>query len=169
MSKTTIEALVEGGKASGGPPLGPALGPTGINVSEVVAAINEKTKDFEGMKVPVKVIVDTESKTFDIQIGTPPTSALIKKELGLEKGSGDGKPVGDLTFQQLLKITRMKEDALLGSDLKARVKEVLGTCISMGITVEGKSPKDVITEIENGVYDAQLSTDLSSKENTENK
>ena len=73
--------------ATAGPPLGPALGPLGINIMNVIKAINDKTKDFEGMKVPVKVIVDTATKDFEITVGTPPTSALIKGELGSEKGS----------------------------------------------------------------------------------
>ena len=78
----TIEVLVEGGKASAGPPLGPALGPLGVNVMQVVNAINEKTKHFDGMKVPVKVIVDPKTKGFEIEVGTPPVTALILKELG---------------------------------------------------------------------------------------
>ena len=77
----TIEALVDGGQASAGPPLGPALGPMGINIKAVIDKINEETKAFDGMKVPVKVIVDTSAKTFEIEVGTPPTSSLIMKEL----------------------------------------------------------------------------------------
>ena len=73
-----VEALVEGGKASAGPPLGPALGPMGVNIGEVINQINEKTKDFKGMKVPVIVIID--GKNFKIKVGTPPISAMIKKE-----------------------------------------------------------------------------------------
>ena len=74
------------GKATPGPPLGPALGPLGVNVVQVVAKINEKTKAFEGMKVPVKVIVDPKTKTFEIKVGTPPTSALLVKEIRLRRG-----------------------------------------------------------------------------------
>ena len=79
----TVEALVDGGRASAGPPLGPALGPKGVNIGQVIAKINEKTKAFEGMKVPVKVLIN-DDKTFDIKVGTPPMSALIKGELGVE-------------------------------------------------------------------------------------
>ncbi|HDJ50955.1 MAG TPA: 50S ribosomal protein L11, partial [Thermoprotei archaeon] len=84
MPKQVIEVLVEGGKATPGPPLGPALGPLGVNVAQVVKAINEATKEFEGMKVPVKVIVDVATRQFEIEVGLPPTSALILKELGIE-------------------------------------------------------------------------------------
>jgi large subunit ribosomal protein L11 len=66
-----IEALVEGGKASAGPPLGPALGPLGVNIMQIINTINDKTKQFSGMKVPVKVIVDPKTKDFEIQVSTP--------------------------------------------------------------------------------------------------
>ena len=74
--KKSISALVSGGEASAGPPLGPALGPMGVNVLQVVNTINEKTKDFPGMKVPVKVEVDTETKKFTIEVGIPPHSCF---------------------------------------------------------------------------------------------
>jgi len=154
MAKETVETLVEGGKASAGPPLGPALGPTGINVGDVVNAINEKTKDYEGMKVPVSVIIDTNTKTFEIEIGTPPTSALIKKELGLEKGSQKGDEiVGNLTIDQLIKVTNMKRSNLLGNSLKASAKEVVGVCISMGVSIEEVNPREFSAEIDSKKYD----------------
>ncbi|MFQ5974787.1 MAG: 50S ribosomal protein L11 [Candidatus Hydrothermarchaeales archaeon] len=146
---------MEGGKASGGPPLGPALGPAGVNVTAVVNAINEKTKDFEGMKVPVKVVVDPASKVFEIVVGSPPTSAVIMKELGVEKGSGEAgtNVAADLPLATAIKIARMKSDSLLATDLKKATKEILGTCISMGITVDGKGGKDVQKEITEGLHD----------------
>ncbi|MDD1771323.1 MAG: 50S ribosomal protein L11 [Methanomassiliicoccales archaeon] len=154
----TIEVLVDGGKATPGPPLGPALGPTGINVVQVVGAINEKTRGFVGMKVPVKVIIDQKTKTFEIKVGTPPTSALLFKELGIEKGAGAPKAgkVGNITIQQAVKIAHMKQDSLTGGDVKARVLEVLGTCVSCGITVEGMDAKDAQKELKTGNWDAKL-------------
>jgi len=160
MVKLTVPALVEGGKASAGPPLGPALGPTGLNVSQVIAAINEKTKEFAGMQVPVKVIVDKEAKTFEVEVGTPPVSALVKKELGLtapvkeEPGVKGKKPIGSLSMQQCVKIARMKGDAFLARSLKKAVKEVLGTCLSMGVLVEGKPAKQALKELEEGKFDS---------------
>lgn len=149
-----LEVLVDGGKATPGPPLGPALGPLGVNVIQVVNAINEKTKAFAGMKVPVTLTVDSKTKAFEIKVGTPPTSALILKELKVEKGSGSPKAtkVGNLTVQQVLKIGEMKKDSMLGKSKKERFKEVVGTCVSMGVTVDGKEPKQVIKEIEEGGY-----------------
>ncbi|MFQ5800585.1 MAG: 50S ribosomal protein L11 [Candidatus Hydrothermarchaeales archaeon] len=150
-----IDALVEGGKASAGPPLGPALGPAGVNINQVIGTINEKTKVFDGMKVPVKVIVDPATKSFEIEVGTPPASALIIKELGIEKGSGEAGAnfVGNLALEQIIKIAKMKKDSLLATDTKAGVMEIAGTCVSMGITIEGKSTKDFQKEVSNGNYD----------------
>jgi len=153
-----LQVLVDGGKATPGPPLGPALGPLGVNIVEILKAINEKTKSFEGMKVPVTLIVDPKTKTFTIEVGTPPTSALIAKELKVEKGSGDpGKTrVGNLSLAQGIKIANMKADAMLAKTLKARVLEVVGTCVSMGVTVEGKPANEFSKDIQAGKYNKQL-------------
>lgn len=151
-----IESLVEGGKASAGPPLGPALGPTGINIKDVVEVINQKTKDFAGVKVPVKIIIDPATKKFEVEIGTPPSSALIKMELGLEKGGKDKTMVGDLTIEQLLKIAGMKRSKLLANDLKASAKEIAGTCVSMGISVEGMSPREFQKAVDEGKFDEKF-------------
>ncbi len=147
MKKETVEILIEGGKATGGPPLGPKIGPMGLNINEVVGKINEKTAGFKGMKIPVKVILDPKTKSYEIEIGTPPTSALIKKELGIEKGTSDGNAVADLSFEQLIQITEMKKSALLGGDLKGALKEVIGTCRSVGVTIDGKPPAQITKEI----------------------
>lgn len=149
-----LEVLVDGGKATPGPPLGPALGPLGVNVIQVVNAINEKTKAFAGMKVPVTLTVDSKTKAFEIKVGTPPTSALILKEIKIEKGSGSPKStkIGNLTIQQALRIAEMKKDSMLGKTKKERFKEVVGTCVSMGVTVDNKEPKQVIKDLEAGNY-----------------
>ena len=158
MPMTTVEALVDGGKASAGPPIGPALGPLGVNIMMVVKAINEKTAAFSGMKVPVKIAIDTKTKDFTVTVGTPPTSSLIKSELGIDKApQKPGSEVGgNLTLDQLMKIARMKEDSLLGANLKSRMKEVLGTCVSMSINCEGKSPRDMIKDMNKGDYDGDI-------------
>jgi len=154
---------VEGGNASPGPPLGPALGPLGVNVGAVVAKINEATKDFKGMKVPVDVEVDTETKQFTVTLKTPSTSALIAKEAGIDKGSGTpGKEAkGNISFQTVVKIAKMKMNDTYAKSLKSVVKEVLGTCQSMGVTVDSKQPKEVIKEVEKGLYDNILSKEAA--------
>jgi large subunit ribosomal protein L11 len=148
-----VDALVDGGSANPGPPLGPSLGVLGVNTAKVVAEINEKTKDYKGMKVPVKIIVDQETKSFEVKVGSPPVSALVKKELGLEKGTKDGSPVGNLTFKQLLKVAGAKKDSLLAKDMKAAVKEVVGVCQGLGVTVEGRPAKELTGEINEGLFD----------------
>lgn len=156
--KSTVKALVDGGKAAPGPPLGPALGPLGVNVAQIVAKINEKTTAFEGMKVPVRIIVDKKTKQFDVEVGSPPVSALIRKQLGLEKGAKTaGKEVvGDLTFAQAIELAKLKLSGTLAKGLKTAVKEVMGTCVSMGVTVDGKDAREVQREIDDGKHDEEL-------------
>jgi len=152
--KKIVNLLVSGGQATAGPPLGPALGPLGVNVLEIVNKINELTKDYAGMKVPVKVTVDSETKEFDVSIGTPTTSALIVRELKIEKGSGtpNTEKVGNLTMEQVVRISKLKRPEFLAKTLKAAAKEVLGSCMSMGVTIEGKDPREVQREIDEDKY-----------------
>ena len=169
MADQIVKVLVEGGKATASPPLGPALGPMGVNIGQVVSDINKKTASFQGMQVPVKVIINPATKQYEIEIGTPPTSALLRKEAGIEKGSGNPKTdkVADVLIEQIIKISMMKEGNLLGKSLKERVKEIIGTCHSMGILVEGKIPIDVIKEVNAGRYDTEISsekTELTEEE-----
>ena len=155
VDKKIVDLLVSGGQATAGPPLGPALGPLGVNTMAVVTKINELTKDYAGMKVPVKVAVDVENKTFEVTVGTPTASALIVSELKIEKGSGtpNTAKVGDLNMEQVVRIAKVKHPQLLATTLKGATKEILGTCVSMGVTVEGKDPREVQTEIDQGNYE----------------
>lgn len=150
-----VEVLVPGGKATAGPPIGPALGPLGINVKAVVDEINNKTSSFNGMQVPVRIEVDAK-KNFTISIGVPPTTALIKKEANIEKGSGEPNTiiVGDLPLEAAVRIAQMKLDGMLSYDIRNAVKEVVGTCVSMGVSVNGKPPKQVLAEIDAGNFDS---------------
>jgi large subunit ribosomal protein L11 len=151
MSETIIAGLVEGGKATGGPPFGPALGPLGVNINSIVAEINEKTKPFAGIKVPVKVIVDTTTKTFKIEVGAPPTSAMIMKELGISVGAKvKDEVVGNLTLEQLKSVVKAKEAKLYGKSIAERAKQVLGTCKSMGVKCENEDPREIIKKINSG-------------------
>ena len=151
-----VKLLVDGGAATAGPPLGPALGPLGVNAGKVVEEINRKTADFKGMKVPVEVVVDTSTRSFEVKVGTPPTSALLIKEVGLDKGTKDANPVGNLTLEQIIKVANMKKDVMLSKTMKASVIEVIGVCQSAGINVEGKRPKEMIKDIKDGKYDKSI-------------
>jgi len=170
MAKQSIEALVEGGKATAAPPLGPALGPLGVNIGQVVAEINKKTEAFKGMQVPVKVIVD-DDKSFEITVGTPPASSLIKKEAGLKKGAANPltDKVADLKIEQIIKIAKMKEDALLGKALKNKVKEIMGTCQSMGVKVEGVDVPEALAQVDQGKFDEEIKTEKTELSQTELK
>ena len=150
--------MVEGGKATPGPPLGPTLSALKLNVMEVVNAINEATKEFEGLSVPVEIIVDTTTKKFEVKVGVPTTTALLLKEVGAKEPSGDPahKKIGDLPLEKIIKIAIIKKEQLTAKTLKAAVKTILGSARSIGITVEGKDPKIVQKEIDEGLYDELL-------------
>ncbi len=156
--KQTISSLVTGGAASAGPPLGPALGPMGVNIMEIINAINEKTKDFEGMKVPVTVLVDSDTKKWDIEIGIPSAAALILKEAGIQKGSGTSGTewVADIGIDSIVKVAKAKLETSYSSELKSVAKTIIGTCLPLGIKVEGKTPKEITAEINQGKWDQKL-------------
>lgn len=169
MAKITVESLIEGGKATAAPPLGPALGPTGVNIGQVITEINKRTVELKGMQVPVKVVVDPATKEFTIEVGTPPATALIKNEAGIEKGAGNPleEKVADLRIEQIIKIAKAKKDSLLGINLKAKVKEILGTCQSMGILVEGLPAHETIAAVNKGQFDDKIKsekTELTAEE-----
>lgn len=166
MPEKIISALVEGGKATTGPPIGPALGPMGINAGKVVAEINAKTKEFVGITVPVKIIIDTTKKSYVVEVGAPSTAALIKKETLLEKGSGKAKDekVADITVDQLIKIMRVKNEKLTARDNRKGLKEIIGTCLTMGVLVDAKDPRVVQKEVDSGLFDDKLSGKTPLKE-----
>ncbi len=172
MAKETVEALVEGGKATAGPPIGSSLGPLKVNIGQIVSEINKKTAAFSGMKVPVKIIVDTETKAFEILIGTPPASGLITKEFNLKQGSGipNKSKVANAAIGDIIKIAKMKESSLSAKTLKSAVKTIIGSCNAMGVLVEGKSAVEINVDIDKGVYDEIINsekTDVSSQKRTE--
>lgn len=174
MPKETVEVLVMGGKATAAPPLGPALGPLGVNISQIITEINKKTGGFAGMQVPVKVIVDTETKQFTVSVGTPPTASLLKKEAGIDKGSSNPKSehVADMRIEQIIKVAKMKEGSLLGRSLKEKVKEVLGTADALGVRVEGVDASDTLRLVIQGKFDKEIreeKTEISAAEIEEMK
>ncbi|WP_136590151.1 50S ribosomal protein L11 [Salinigranum halophilum] len=150
----TIEVLVPGGEANPGPPLGPELGPTPVNVQDVVSEINDQTAAFDGMEVPVTVEYDDDG-SFTIEVGVPPTAALIKDEAGFDTGSGEPQKefVADLSVEQVQKIAKQKQSDLLSYDLKNAAKEVVGTCTSLGVTIEGNDPREFKKRLDDGEYD----------------
>ena len=153
----TIEVLVPGGEATPGPPLGPELGPTPVDVQAVVQEINDETAAFDGMEVPVTVEYDDDG-SFTIEVGVPPTAELIKDEAGFDTGSGEPQEtfVADLSVEQVQKIAEQKRSDLLSYDLKNAAKEVVGTCVTLGVTIEGNDPRQFKERIDEGEYDDQF-------------
>lgn len=163
-----LQLIVEGGKASPTPQVAQTLGPMKINISEVMTKINEATKNFKGVKVPVNLIINDKTKEYLIIVGSPPTSELIKKELGLEKGSGapNKNKVGNIAIEQLIKIAKMKMASTLEKNLKNAVKTVAGSCGSLGVLCEGKESHEFNVDLDGGAYDKQLAdekTDASTE------
>ncbi len=153
----TIEVLVPGGQANPGPPLGPELGPTPVDVQAVVQEINDQTAAFDGTEVPVTVTYE-EDGSFEIEVGVPPTAELIKDEAGFDTGSGEPHEefVADLSVEQIQQIAEQKHPDLLSYDLKNAAKEVVGTCVTLGVTIEGNNPREFKERIDEGEYDDQF-------------
>lgn len=154
----TISIQIEGGSAKPGPPLGPTLSSLGLNVKQVIDEINEKTKDFKGMTVPVKITVDMSTKSYRIEVGIPTVTALLLKEAGAEAPSGDPahKKIGDISLESIVKVAIMIKPKITAKTLKSAVKSVLGTAKSIGLTVDGKDPKDLIKDVDSGAFDDLL-------------
>jgi large subunit ribosomal protein L11 len=158
MGKEVIELLVEGGNAKPGPNIGPKLSQLKLNIGEVISKINEATKEFKGLQVPVKIVVDTETRKYEIEVGLPPTSSLLKREANIEiaKRTKPDEVVGNVTMEQIIKVAKMKMKDLNTNNLKSAVKMVLGTALSLGLTVDNRNPKELIKEVDRGLYDNLL-------------
>jgi len=159
----TIEVLVPGGEATPGPPLGPELGPTPVDVQAVVQQINDETAAFDGMEVPITVEYEDDG-SFTIEVGVPPTAELIKDEAGFDTGSGEPQEtfVADLTVEQVKKVAEQKQSDLLAYDLKNAAKEVVGTCVTLGVTIEGNDPRDFKERIDDGEYDDKFAEEAAA-------
>jgi len=153
-----IKLLVEGGTMKPGPALSQKLGPAGIPLNKVIQDVNEATKNFHGLKVPVELEVDTGTKTFEIKVFSPPVSELLKKELGITTGSGlqHKLQIGNLSIEQVINVAKTKMQNLLAKDLKSAVKLIVGTCVSLGILIENKPAKEIEKDIDDGKYDEEI-------------
>jgi large subunit ribosomal protein L11 len=153
-----MKLLVDGGAMKPGPTIAQKLGPAGINMGKLISDINVATKEFTGIKVPVAVDVNTKTKTYTIDVSSPSVAEMLKKEFGLEKGSGQPHKIkmANAAIEQIIKIAKMKESGMLTKDFKAALKSVIGSCVSLGILVENKNPKTVSEEIDKGVYDSLI-------------
>ena len=132
-----VKLQIPGGKATPAPPVGPALGQQGVNIMEFCKAFNAKTKDSDGVTIPVVITVYSD-RSFTFITKTPPAAVLIMKELGKEKGSGvpNKEKIGTLTKAQLKKIAETKLNDLNAASVEAAMKIIAGTARSMGVNVE---------------------------------
>lgn len=137
----TVKAIVKfhipAGQATPAPPVGPALAQHGINIAEFTQKFNEATKDKQGFKIPVEISVYAD-RTFDFKLHQPPAAELIKKTIGIEKGSGtpNKTKVASITRAQLRQVAEQKIEDLNTDDIEQATKIIEGTAKSMGITVE---------------------------------
>ena len=156
---TVIKLLVEGGNMTPGPAVAQQLGPMGVNMGKVISDVNEATQEFKGVTLPVHLTINPETKEVSIKVLSPPTSELIKKELGIEKASGARmkQRVGNFAIEQVISVAKAKHDSMLSNDFMATLKSVLGTCQALGVLVENKEIKEVLKEIKEGKYSEEIS------------
>ncbi len=156
-----IKLLVDGGAMKPGPALSQKLGPLGIPVNNVISKVNEATKSFEGIQVPVELNVEPATREFEIKVFSPPVSGLLKKELKIEKGSGTQKKVrvANASIEQIISLAKTKSPNMLCRDLKSAVKTIAGTCVSLGILIENKPAAEVEQEIAEGKYDKEINSE----------
>jgi len=163
-----IKLLVDGGEMKPGPTVGQKLGPIGINIGSVISEVNKATSEFKGTKVPVSLDIDPKTKKFKVEVSSPPTSELLKKEIGIDTGSGDHKKnkVGNVSIETIIKIAKVKFPNMLAKEFKSAVKSVVGSAVSLGILVENKLGTELVKDIEKGVYDSEIKaqkTEVSSE------
>jgi large subunit ribosomal protein L11 len=167
-----IKLLVEGGAMQPGPALSQQIGPLGVNMGQVISKINDSTKQFKGIKLPVELSIDAETKEIKIKVFSPPVSELLKKELGLTKGSGEQKKLysGNIAIEQVISVAKTKFPDMLCKDLNAAVKTVIGTCVSLGILVEGMRASEIEAEIDKGLFEKEIKlgkTDVSPEKKSQ--
>ncbi len=153
-----IKLLVDGGAMQPGPALAQKIGPLGLNVGQIIQQVNDATKDFKGLKVPVEINVEPSTKKIDISVSSPSVSELLKKELGVEKGSGLQKKqkIANASIEQIISIAKAKQRDLLCRDLKSSVKTIIGTCVSLGILVENQIASEIGQNIDEGKFDKEI-------------
>ncbi|RLG80673.1 MAG: 50S ribosomal protein L11 [Thermoprotei archaeon] len=153
-----VRVRVPGGKASPSPPLGPTISQYGLDVGDVVNKINELTRDYDGLEVTVEIYVDPVTKEYRIDVRSPTTTSLLLRLAGASAPSGDpaNKKVGDLKLEDVIKVAILKKNDLNAKSLKAAVKTILSSAATIGLTVNGKEPREVIKDISSGIFDNVL-------------
>ena len=132
-----------------------------VNIDEILKELKETVKDLDDVEVEIRIMVSENG--YNILIETPSVGELVKKELKVEKLkiSEEDKAkgitsVGDLKFEQVVKIAKIKRHEIFAKDFKKVVKQIVSACLSMPITIEGKNPKEILKEIDEGKWDSFL-------------
>ncbi len=158
-----IKLLIEGANMKPSPAIAQQLGPLGLNINKIILDVNNLTKDFKGMKIPIELDIDDKTKEIKIKTSLPPTAELLKKELSIELGSADHKnvKVANASIEDIIKIVKIKYSEMLEKDLKNAVKSILGTCLSLGVLVENENPKKIIEEVNQGKFDNEINNEIT--------
>lgn len=153
-----IKLLIDAGNMKPGPAIAQKIGPLGLNMGKIIEEVNKATEEFKGLRVPIELDVNAKTKKFEVKVFSPPVSELIKKELGIEKASGEQKKLkaGNLAIEQIIKIAKTKKQNMLDKELKSAVKSIVGSCVSLGILIESEEPKKVQEQIVSGKYDKEI-------------
>ena len=157
-----IKLLIEGANMKPSPAIAQQLGPIGLNINKIILDVNNLTKNFKGMKIPIELDINDKTKEIKIKTSLPPTAELLKKELGIELGSADHKnvKVANASIEDIIKIVKIKYSEMLEKDLKNAVKSILGTCLSLGVLVENENPKNIIEEVNQGKFDNEINNEI---------
>lgn len=158
-----VKLIVEGGNMKPGPAVSQQIGPLGVNLGKIMTDVNSATSGFKGMNVPVEIDVNPKTKTFTVQVFSPGTAELLKKESAAEKGSGlpHKVKIGNLGIEQIIGIAKMKMPNLLAKNMKSAVQLIVGSCVSLGLLVENKEAKEIAKDIAKGVYDKEINSEKS--------
>ena len=158
-----IKLLIDGGAMQPGPALVQKIGPLGLNVGQIIQQVNDATKNFKGLKVPVEIFVEPSTKKIEVRVSSPSVAELLKKELGLEKGSGLQKKqkIANASIEQIISIAKTKQNDLLCKDMKSSVKTIIGTCVSLGVLVENSPASEVGQLIDEGKFAEEIKKGLT--------
>ena len=158
-----IKLLIDGGAMQPGPALAQKIGPLGLNVGQIIQQVNDATKNFKGLKVPVEIFIEPSTKKIEVRVSSPSVAELLKKELGLEKGSGLQKKqkIANASIEQIISIAKTKQNDLLCKDMKSSVKTIIGTCVSLGVLVENSPASEVGQLIDEGKFAEEIKKGLT--------
>ena len=148
-----IKIITQGGSMKPNPALAQKMGPLGLNMGKIISDVNNSTRSFAGMKIPVTLDINTKTKEIKVIVQQPSTAELLKKEFGIAKGSAQPQKfkTANVPIETLIRIA--KEKQALEKSLKLSLKTIVGACRSLGILIESKEAEVVTKEIDDGIYD----------------